>query len=127
MPLPPGLMSALQGSVAATGTPSSHIQHPPARPPSPHQVVVLASPPCQAYSHANTTSREPLEILLQAADKLVAAVEPLSRHPRVVAVVVENPGTGRLLGRKVGGELVDEEVGAAGLEGRRGAFPGHGQ
>ena len=70
--------------------------------------VVHASPPCQAYSVANTTSETSLEELMNEADPLVRA--PLFIYQdlcdmgnRALALTVENPGTGRLVGRDVSG------------------------
>ena len=66
--------------------------------------IVLASPPCQHYSVANTTSKRPLQQRLQEADRLVQAAIDIfaSLGKRGLAMLLENPGTGKLRARKVG-------------------------
>lgn len=63
------------------------------------QIILLASPPCQAYSIANTTSRDLPD--LEEADKLVKAVDDIASALSACIVVLENPGTGKLVGRDV--------------------------
>jgi hypothetical protein len=60
-------------------------------------VVLLASPPCQMYSQANTTG----VIDLEAADALVAMVVQVHYGLACVCTVLENPGTGKLVYRDV--------------------------
>jgi hypothetical protein len=69
--------------------------------------VLHASPPCQAFSIANTTSEVALELLMRAADPLVLAPLQIFRDlgDRALALTVENPGTGRLVGRDVSARL----------------------
>ena len=63
------------------------------------QWVVLASPPCQAYSLAHTTPPV-TEKDLERADILVRYVERFSTILAAVATIVENPSTGRLVNRQ---------------------------
>lgn len=64
----------------------------------PHKLVVLlASPPCTAYSRANTTGVRDLE----GADELVAVAKHVHYGLGVECTVVENPGTGQLMNRDV--------------------------
>lgn len=66
--------------------------------------LVHASPPCTEYSVANTTAERPLEERLLEADQLVAIVFAIYRDlgSSALLMTVENPGTGRLVGREVG-------------------------
>ena len=61
------------------------------------QFVLLGSPPCTAYSRANTTGQRDLEV----ADELVAVVQLLLETLECVVCVMENPATGLLPGREV--------------------------
>jgi len=63
--------------------------------------IVLASPPCQAYSRANTTGKNRLEDGMQEADKRVKLVVDFISKLEAVLGVVENPETGRLKDREV--------------------------
>ena len=60
-------------------------------------VILLASPPCNSYSRANTTGPKDLE----AADGLVAVVRQVHYGLACECTVVENPGTGLLVHRDV--------------------------
>ena len=64
------------------------------------QWIILASPPCEVYSRANTTGKVD-EVSLKAADELVSCIFLFKEHLGAVATVVENPSTGRLPNRSV--------------------------
>lgn len=74
--------------------------------------IILASPPCQAYSRMNSDmanklkkQRDAAKELLQQSDKLVTVVktihETISATCRRVVTILENPATGRLKQRPV--------------------------
>jgi hypothetical protein len=90
--------------------------------PSVMQIVLLASPPCTAYSCANTG---PSPAALAKSDKLVQAVADIwVRIPqeRQLVIVLENPSD-RLFGT-VQTEPVEEDVGEHGREVGQGARAG---
>jgi len=64
------------------------------------QWIILASPPCEVYSRANTTGKVD-EVSLKAADELVSCIFLFKEHLGAIATVVENPSTGRLPNRSV--------------------------
>jgi len=64
------------------------------------QWIIIASPPCEVYSRANTTGKVD-ERSLRAADELVSCIFLFKEHLGAVATVVENPSTGRLPNRSV--------------------------
>lgn len=68
------------------------------------QWIILASPPCEVYSRANTTGRVNEETLREA-DVLVESVFLFEQHLKSIATVIENPATGRLVHRKVNANL----------------------
>lgn len=82
-----------------------------AHPPTPlsSQFVLLMSPPCTAYSCANTTTKAAkLEELMKATDSLIDGVRhkiwnELCDSNRGICIVLENPATGRLPSRDVVG------------------------
>lgn len=88
------------GDMRAWG--STHTAALKARFPNRH-FIVHGSPPCQDYSQANTTSKRPLEERLPGADMLVLRLLDLYRDlgDRALVLMVENPGTGRLVKREV--------------------------
>lgn len=59
--------------------------------------IVWASPPCTDYSIAKTSGTRDLE----AADRNVAVIPEIATALNAVAVLIENPATGLLVGRKV--------------------------
>lgn len=64
------------------------------------QWIILASPPCEVYSRANTTGKVD-EVSLKAADELVSCIFLFMERLGAIATVVENPSTGRLPNRSV--------------------------
>lgn len=62
--------------------------------------IVIASPPCEAYSKANTTG-DTSEQALALADAKVLQVQNFIENLEATLGVLENPGTGRLKSRKV--------------------------
>ena len=72
------------------------------------QWIILASPPCEVYSRANTTGRVNEETLREA-DVLVECVFLFEQHLKSIATVIENPATGRLVHRKVNTDQIQNK------------------
>lgn len=64
------------------------------------QWIILASPPCEVYSRANTTGKVDDESL-RKADELVRSVFLFQEHLEALVTIVENPSTGLLVNRDV--------------------------
>jgi site-specific DNA-cytosine methylase len=62
--------------------------------------IVLASPPCESYSIANTTG-DTSKHALEVADEKVLQVQKFIDNLEATLGVLENPATGRLKQRKV--------------------------
>jgi hypothetical protein len=71
--------------------------------------VLHASPPCQGYSRAATKCNRSKQERQSEADLLVAAALQAYHDlgDRALAMTIENPGTGDLVGREVRGCTVD--------------------
>ena len=98
----PGLQPTIRGDLRAWGP--EHTAALQTRFPARHWYV-HGSPPFTEYSVANTTAKRPLEVRLKEADELVAVVFAIFRQlgDRALVLTLENPGTGKLVGRKVRG------------------------
>eukprot|EP00955_Chlamydomonas_euryale_P043377 352575-Chlamydomonas_euryale.AAC.2 len=72
-----------------------------------HDFVITTFPPCQQDCAATTMSGRSLDKQLAEAKVLITAAINVHRcmGMRSLAMVVENPGTGKLVGRKMGGRL----------------------